>query len=565
MTFGRRLFRDATIAALLASTLTQALAAQVFRGTVNDSASHQPVSGAVVMLLDSAGAVLGRNITNERGRYSVAYVRVARWMRVVRIGFQPREIRVVDAAGPDRSLDVSMAPFTTRLAPVRVSDKSNCPRRLDRATVFAFWEQARAGLLNTVVARESSPMSVSRLYFERRMDGTSERITRFEVSGDSAGNSLTSFNAVHSAHDFVSFGFSADSAGTPLMFGPDADVLLDDAFAQGYCFRIAESSKVRPGQIGLAFAPADRRPGRVDIDGTLWIDTSARALRDIDFRYAGLNPTTDKFRPGGMISFRSMANGVVLIDRWFLRLFDATRDTVYMGNCRTNCTRIREVWNTAETGGELAHAVWPDGQSWSASLGSLRVLALTSSGRPARGTAVQLPGTPYSATSDSSGTIVIRDLLPGPYSLTIVDKRVAELGFSLPTPLSFVAARDSTHRATLTIPTAEEYVTGLCLRNRQWKVNDSTYILGRVVIPGGSPVHHAKVSIALQSNDGQWNWLPEYYWTGTDGVFQSCGRSFTAARTVLVRVSREGTPSVDAVRFITGNLTIVRIPVSAAP
>jgi hypothetical protein len=565
MIIGGRLVRDGMIAALLATTLTQALAAQVVRGTVNDATNHQPIAGAVVTLLDSSGAVLGRSLTNERGQYRVAYVRIARTIRVVRIGFLPREFRVGDSAEGDGSIDVVMTPFSTTLAPVQVTDKSNCPRRADRTTAFAFWEQARAGLLNTVVARETNPMSVNRLYFERRMDGISDRITRFTVTGDSASNSQTSFNAAHSARDFISSGFSTDTAGFPLMFGPDADVLLDDAFAQGYCFRIAESSKARPGQIGLAFAAADRRQGRVDIAGTLWIDTSARALQDIDFRYAGLNSATDKFRPGGTISFRSMTNGVVLIDRWFLRLFDTTRDTVYPGNCRPQCSRFRETSNRTEQGGELAHAVWPDGQKWNASLGSLRVHAVTSSGRPAAGAVVLLPETWYKATSDSAGTIAIDDLLPGPYTLRLLDARTATLGISLPTSVSFVAARDSTHRANLTVPTAEEYVAGLCMSNRQWTVNDSTYIFGRVVSPEGRPVADAKVTIALQKNDGQWSWSRDYYKTGTDGVFQSCSVSFIAGRNVRIRVAQEGLPNAEIVRVISGNFTTVKIPVPILP
>ena len=47
-------------------------AAQELRGTVTDSASAQPIPGVVLTLLDANGAVLGRNITNERGDYRIA-------------------------------------------------------------------------------------------------------------------------------------------------------------------------------------------------------------------------------------------------------------------------------------------------------------------------------------------------------------------------------------------------------------------------------------------------------------------------------------------------------------
>ena len=56
----------------IALTISSRLATgQELRGTVRDSASRQGISGAVLMLLDSAGAVRGRNITNERGECRV--------------------------------------------------------------------------------------------------------------------------------------------------------------------------------------------------------------------------------------------------------------------------------------------------------------------------------------------------------------------------------------------------------------------------------------------------------------------------------------------------------------
>ncbi|MEP6495676.1 MAG: carboxypeptidase-like regulatory domain-containing protein, partial [bacterium] len=42
---------------------------QGLRGTVRDSTGGQPIPGAVIVLLDSAGATLGRNITDEHGQF----------------------------------------------------------------------------------------------------------------------------------------------------------------------------------------------------------------------------------------------------------------------------------------------------------------------------------------------------------------------------------------------------------------------------------------------------------------------------------------------------------------
>ena len=554
------------MAALLVSAFALPLAAQSFHGAVRDSASSRPISGAVVMLLDSSGAVLGRNITNETGQYRVAYVRVARAMRVVRIGFLPREIPVAASADRDRSLDLTMVPFSTTLAPVRVSDKSNCPRRSDRATAFAFWEQARAGLLNTVVARETHPMAVHRLGFERTMDGNSDKITRFLVWEDSTRNSETSFNAVHSARDFVKSGFSGGGADSVVVFGPDADVLLDDAFAMGYCFRMAEPSKTRPRQVGLAFSPPDRKSGRVDIDGTLWIDTTARTLKDIEFRFVGMPGRVEGFRPGGTISFRAMPNGVAFIDRWFLRRVDAEKDTVLRAAGLPGTSsdlELRDFFYATENGGEVANAGWPDGRTWNASLGALRIRAVTSSGRPAIGATVFLPGTPYHGTSDSSGTISIGELLPGPYSLRIRDARIAELGLTLPTP-SLVR-----RRARLDISNDAEGADGR--RVRRWHVPEGETVGGQRFDLHPGPRGDSRGQAGrrregvVRAGDERTDDGSGFAGTTGPAPTESSSRavgSFTPGTTVLIRISRSGFPDLDITRTITANLTILKVPVA---
>src|ERR1041384_6005113 len=108
------------------------------------------------------------------------------------------------------------------------------------------------------------------------MQGTSDRITHQHVSGSAVDRRAVSFVAARTPAEFVSQGFLVDSAGASHYLGPDADIMLDEAFAQGYCFRIAEVDRARRRQVGLSFSPARRQTNRSDIDGTVWIDTVAR-------------------------------------------------------------------------------------------------------------------------------------------------------------------------------------------------------------------------------------------------------------------------------------------------
>jgi hypothetical protein len=538
--------------------ITSVIADDVY-GTVRDSINRTPIVGAVAVLLDSSRTLLARTITDERGHYRVSAGASARYVRVVRIGFQPREIGLSGLSDGVHSLDVAMVQFSTALAVVRVTDKTQCPRRSDAAAAAALWDQARAGLLATVVTREANAAALHGFAFDRVFDGGTNRITKFRVVADSATRAAKSFTAVLSAQEFVKTGFSKDSAGIQILFAPDADILLDDAFSAGYCFRVAGPRPVRPHEVGLSFAPAERMRGRLDIDGTLWLDTAARALKDIEYRYVGLPAPAEPFRPGGLISFRSMANGTAMIDRWMLRSVGADQDTVRDGSN----VRLKNWLYATENGGELARADWPDGQSWRASLGSIELHSLSSAGKPVSGALLALAGTTYRSVTDSAGNASMPELVPGPYAVEVIDPRIASLGLSIPTSLTFIAARDSVIRATVKVRTAEEYVFEKCFATGGYTVGDWVLVMGRVVRYDDKPIENASITFDLRSG------LRASFKTGSDGVFQFCahhverGNTFTLSARINDESSFVGV--VDVSHDITETLTVVPIKVGTAP
>lgn len=561
----------ALIVAIAIAEGQQQLVAQELRGTVFESSSRQPVRGAVLMLLDSAGGVLGRNITNERGEYRVNWTRNMRRMRVVRIGFRPREVPVAEPTDANARLDVTMVPIPTFLEQVRVTAKA-CPRRSNRGSAVALFDQARAGLLATIVAREAAPAAIVTLVYERTMDGTSDRILRQTVGIDSSDRATISFSAAYDAKAFVRRGFMADIAGTSIFFGPDAETLLDDSFASGYCLRVMDPVRVRPHQLGLGFYAADRRPGRVDIDGALWIDTLARSLRDIEFRYVGLDHRLEAYRPGGRIELREMTNGVVFIDRWNLRLLGATADTFPRAD---GSTTILPRFYATESGGEVASARWRSGLIWKASLGRLGVRASTREGTPAVGTKVWLVDTPYRATADSSGRFEIVDLLPGPYELVVIDPRLDSIGLNIPTPLRFVAVRDSIVRASLVVPTAEDFVIDRCITDKRYVKTDSL-LLVRVMRPGGEPVAGARLDVAVTIAPDRSSLittaggtptqpLREGAVTGSDGLLSACSWLLRRRGEVIVKVRHAGVVKTVTQGIDEKRLTIVKVVLDEPP
>lgn len=554
------------VVALGVALATRYIGAQQVRGTVVDSASRLPIPGAVVTTLDSAGRVGRRSVTDERGAYVLAAPAEMRRLRIVRLGFRPTEIALPDGRADDTTVPVVMTRIPYQLQPVRITAGANCPRRSDRALAMALLEQARAGLLATVVARSERPAQMKRLLIERRMAGTSDVIERHHVQIESVGSAIAAFRSARSATNFIKQGFANDSAEGATFFAPDAEVLLDDGFAAGYCFHIMDRSRSHANQVGLGFKAADRRRGRIDVDGALWIDTVARALVDIEFRYVGLDRQLDPYEPGGRVEFREMANGVVLIDRWYLRLAGVEADTSNGGRRPPDPVgRSRVVGDgrstrfvVAEVGGELARATWPGGYTWVASLGRLGLTLTNMTGVPLAGVTVFLDDTDYRATTDSAGHLEIPDLAPGPYSARVSDARLEALGVSLRSPGSFTATRDSTRLLSIRTQTAEEYVLDRCQAGGQ-QVGGDALIIGRVATSAGVPVKGVWWSLKLSQIDREDITFPGGQ-TGSDGLFQYCN----ARRGSQVSLMFKGGKEVLTVRrTLSDSLTV--IPVKMFP
>jgi hypothetical protein len=499
------------------------------------------VPGVVVEIRDQNGASLTRAITSDRGQFSAALPARDRAARahLVRIGYRPRDAALTSPANGVIQLNVTMTRLPTMLEPVVSSATNRCRVGPDAAITAALLEQARAGLLATVVVREANPAAVTRLVFERVIEGNGDSIVRQKVRKSTDERATGTFNASRSARDFVQQGFMQDSAGRQTFFGPDADVLLDPRFAAGYCFHVAKADGTRPNQIGLSFAANGRRDGRIDIDGTLWIDTAARALKDVEFRYVGFgNNVMEGFRPGGHASFKEVTAGIVVIDRWGLRMVGAADTTNY----GTEGRRERPGFMVREVGGELARATWPDGRSWAASLGGVRLTAVNAQGKPAAGAVIALDSTDYRGTADATGNVLIQDLIPGPYSAVVLDPLLTPVGITLATPVQFAAARDSVKRFDLTVPTAEEYMTAAC--RAEGRPGDAM-LLSRVTDSRGRAVEAANWTLSTLSN-GSWRAVSRGGITGTTGLFVSC-RGVARGETVQIQVARKDQATPDVV------------------
>jgi hypothetical protein len=549
-------WRGATVAAALwiaAGVSAPAASAQELRGTVRDSASRQPISTVVLILSDSAGKPIVRNLTNERGEFRLQLPAGARRLQLLRIGFRPRSVAVPLPTDDVVTLDLTMRMIPTLLDPVQVTDSPNCPRRDDRAAAFALWDQARSALLAAVVARETEQAVIKRLHFDRQMQQDGFTPASQTVHVDSSSGSRP-FVATHPAAEFIERGFVDDSANVAVFNGPDADVLLDDAFPRGYCFQLAKADRERPHQVGLAFEAATHKRGRVDVEGAVWIDSTTRSLVEIVFRYVGIDRRFEKYEPGGRVSFHTMADGTPIIDRWSIRpigLPESSRMSVV----------VISPGDMHESGGEVARARWADGRTWSAPLGTLTGI-VTRNRIPTGGQLVTLAGTEYFAVSDSAGRFTINDLVPGPYAVAVADTILAPLEIVLRTQVLFTAVRDSTTRVAFEAPTAEEYAAQMC--SRQPPSVGRAVIVGRALLSDGSPAVGAQIEVALVSADG----LESLSKDKADGrgLFHIC--NVPVGRKIEIRAEREtktATLSATDIHDVTHNVEALRLTLHAAP
>ncbi len=523
-------------------SLASPLRAQLLRGTVHDSISAQPVAGAVVVLLDQLNAPVARTITDPAGEFRVA-APGARKVRVLRLGFRPRE-RLLAAADFSGGVELSLLAIPILLEPVRARAAASCPGGRSRDRALALLDQVRLGLLATIVARTAHPAQMTRALFERGLEGSTERVLSQIVRLQRNAVVERSFMAARSGAEFVRGGFVDEPSST--FFAPEAETLIDEDFAAGYCFHLARGERRRPNQVGLGFEPATRRAGRVDVEGTLWVDTLARALRDLEFLYVGLHPQLASLKPGGRLSFREMPNGTTTIDRWSLRLVSGDIVTGPRGGRSVSRLYVHE------NGGELLAATWPAGYTWRGPDARLRLQARTRTGEPARGLGVRLEATDYFGVTDSTGTLLVEELIPGPYRVVVEDRRLRQLGVVIETPLRFTAVRDSTVTAALEARTAEEYVFDRCRSAgpRAW----GSWVFGRVEDVEGRPVEGA--AWAISAADG--TPLAKGGRTGSDGLFHWCELA-PGERVVLEAESADGALRAAAPVALKAGLTVARL------
>jgi hypothetical protein len=488
--------RAAALIAIVAAFAAAPLGAQRVRGTLTDSSTKEPIGGAVVTVFDSAGKYLARSIADGDGKFAVMRVVGSRKMRVIRIGYTPRDIPIVDA---DSIYNVRMQPVASRLATMSSTGKRICPGENASADALELWEQARAGLLASVVAREAFPPRV-RIRTSRK---TLEPIRR-QILQDSVDlKDLVverSFVAARPAWAFAENGYIRESAGGERdYYAPDEAVMLDATFAATHCLHVIQGNGPRFGETGIAFEPIidAARDTLVDVTGVLWLQRDSLRLKSLEFQYTNLEPAAKG--SGGEIWFAIMPSGAAMVERWAIKTpvlaFDEEANPT--GVRRAVPPRVRRT-NTRtigyrETSGQIISATWPDGREWHGD--SPRVTGIVSNlqGEPVPGAVVWLRDGRDTASTNADGIFHLPYQPPGIYTVLASDSVLAGEGISRTVAVRVQLFSAGDHALSLRLHPRSEVFPLLCPAN-SYKEGTGV-LLAKLLMSDGTPAANARIEV----------------------------------------------------------------------
>lgn len=389
------------------------LAAQSVAGRLAEEGSGRPIEGAVVVLLDEAGAQRTGTLTDASGRFSLRAPGPGHYrLRAERIGFRGTLSPPFGlAAGEEAERDLAAPAEAIRLGGVAVEGERRCViRPAEGMRAATLWEEARKAL-NAASVTEAQRLVRFRLRsFERRLDPQFLRPVEEE--------------AVHRTHvgsrpfaslppeDLAAGGYVRPEGGGFVYFAPDADVLLSDGFLDTHCFRVRPGDGETRGMVGLAFEPLRGRR-LPDIEGVLWLDALTAELRFVEFGYTRI-PLRRDAAQGGRVEYRRLPGGAWIVSRWWIRMPLLGRDP-----SRRDVTLL----GVKEAGGEVEEIV--DGP---AAVAVLEGTVRDEAGAPLAGATVFVSGTSHTAVTDSAGAFRLEAPLAGEHVVGVLHPRLRSLG-----------------------------------------------------------------------------------------------------------------------------------------
>ncbi|HVH12393.1 MAG TPA: carboxypeptidase-like regulatory domain-containing protein, partial [Longimicrobium sp.] len=293
------------------------LSAQTVQGRVTEAGSERAVPGAIVLLVDSAGARAGATLSDPEGEYRLTARTGGTYrLRVVRVGYAASAFAPVQLRAGE-TVDLPLRVESTRivLEPVVVTGNArSCAGDLnDGAQAATLWDEARKALLSTTLAAEAGRYRFVTETRELETSADGRTVRRDEVEYDT----LDAPFEARSAGALVSRGYVELTRRQVVVYGVDAAAILSDEFLQHHCFGLRDGGEERLGLVGLEFVPLRSRR-YPDVSGVLWIDRASAELRFVEYGYTGLEFRGPVERLTGQLHFRQLPEGTWITEQWTL-------------------------------------------------------------------------------------------------------------------------------------------------------------------------------------------------------------------------------------------------------
>jgi len=334
---GIELRRGPTLALTLAATLACAgpVAAQAISGRVLASENGQPLTAAVVTLVDSAGSERRAMLSDSAGRFRLIAPWPGRWhVKAQHIGRTTASATVTLGPGSSASVELEASIAPVLLQPLTVSATSQCQVRPDARELTAqLWEEARKAFRVSSLARHARWFVLQQ--FDRIIDPRTGQVLTENTHG-AGGVGGRPFGLDENEEELNELGY-VRPVGEDWSFSvPDDDILLSDGFLDHHCIEF-QGGRHRParGLVGVAFRPM--QTSRSDIAGVVWLDAASAEVRSVRFHFTGLGWDVPDDALGGGLDFMKLGSGAIVTRRWYLRVPRGRRPT----------------YQIIETGGEL--------------------------------------------------------------------------------------------------------------------------------------------------------------------------------------------------------------------
>lgn len=488
--------------ALLLSGVSSVLRAQVVRGTVTQETSGVPIAGAIVELFtDGATERVASALTDAAGTFALRAPGSGRY----RLGAKRIGVRRFESApfvlqdGETRTLDIALQAVDFRLPTVVVTADAICAVNDRESTrVSALWDEARTALDAAEISLRDKLFEASVVRYVRELDPKTRRVlseTRSEVRGTVA-------SPFHSppAESLSARGYwQPAGGGASHYYGPDANVLLSEAFRRDHCFRPVDGRGERRGMAGLAFSPVSGRPV-AGVSGTLWLDARTFELRLVDFTYDRVPEGVDPAMLGGEIHFARLPSGAWIVRRWFLRVPVMGRPVQPLsteGNAPWVLVRPT-LFRLSEEGGEVTtDELRPPGRPARVA----GVVRDSTGRRPFAGAVVRLGGTSRQVVTGADGQFTFDSLSPGRHAIVVQAPGYDSLGLVAADASVFLES-GTEQRLQLSLFGDRELTPRLCA-GRDAPLGRGTIHVTVRDAAGGAPVAGAALSVSWMSTVGR--------------------------------------------------------------